>query len=128
MCNNRNPLQCIIPPYMMEKLMQKTENKPAALKTRVQTFAIDERLRSHRQLFSRLSHEGKKVLSIATLKKKSKKVAVNREVYTANHKEVQPGKLVRKEGQAAVKDKDVNRAYDGGGYTWDFYYSVFKRN
>lgn len=128
MCNNRNPVQCIIPPYMMEKLMQKTASKPAAFKSTVQTYAIDEKLRSKRQLFSKLSHQGKKVLSIATLKKISKKIAVNREVYTANHKETEPGKLVRKEGQAAVKDKDVNRAYDGGGHTWDFYYSLFKRN
>jgi len=128
MCTNIHSIQCIIPPYMAEKLMQKMEGKPAAFKAKVQGFATDDRLRGRRELFSKLSHSAKKVLFHESLKKATKKAAVNRVVYTAKHKETQPGTIVRKEGQAAVKDKDVNNAYNAAGYTWNFYYSLFGRN
>lgn len=128
MCIKCHSIQCIIPPYMMEKLMEKAENKPAAFKTKVQAYATDDKFRSKRQLFSKLSHGAKRVLLHESLKKATKKAAVNRAVYTAKNKETQPGTLVRKEGQVPVKDKDVNRAYDAAGYTWDFYYSLFGRN
>lgn len=128
MCTNIHPVQCIIPPYMAEKLMQKSESKPSAFKTKVQAFATDDKFRSKRQLFSKLSHGAKRVLLHESLKKATKKAAVNRAVYTAKNKETQPGTLVRKEGQAAVKDEDVNRVYDAAGYTWNFYYSLFGRN
>jgi Zn-dependent metalloprotease len=38
------------------------------------------------------------------------------------------GKLVRKEGQKAVKDRSVNEAFDGAGATYDLYSQVYERN
>jgi Zn-dependent metalloprotease len=39
-----------------------------------------------------------------------------------------PGELLRREGDAAVRDTDVNDAYDNLGITLDFYSQVFGRN
>ncbi|HSD45450.1 MAG TPA: hypothetical protein VLB87_02475, partial [Pyrinomonadaceae bacterium] len=39
-----------------------------------------------------------------------------------------PGRLIRSEGQAAVSDGAVNRAYDGLGATYDFFKTVLNRN
>jgi len=51
-----------------------------------------------------------------------------RTVYDAQNKRALPGKLVRGEGSAALKDVAVNEAYDGAGSTYDFYSRVFNRN
>ena len=127
MCNH-HPFQCIIPPYMSAELANNYKSDKASLTSHVSSFAIDAQFRARRKTFSRLNQESKQILTLSALKKPLKKVAVNREVYTAGNKQVEPGTLVRKEGQAAGKDKDVNNVYDAAGYTWDFYYSMFQRN
>ncbi len=128
MCQQHRPIQCIVPPYILSKLITSNEDNASQVKKDVANLILDEQIRSRRRVFSHLKDETRQAAGLTTLKKTSKKIAVNREVYTANSKEVEPGTLVRKEGQAAVKDKDVNNVYDGGGFTWDFYYSLFGRN
>jgi len=51
-----------------------------------------------------------------------------RTIFNAQHKTTLPGKLVRAEGHAAVKDVAVNQAYDGAGATYDFYQEILQRN
>jgi Zn-dependent metalloprotease len=51
-----------------------------------------------------------------------------RTVYDARHRTRLPGKLVRGETDAAVKDKAVNEAFDGAGLTYDFYFQILQRN
>ena len=127
MCN-RHPLSCIIPPYMNLKLANNDKFEKKLLAAHVSSYTIDAQIRARRKAFTRLNRQGKEIMALAALKKPSKKIAMNREVYTAGNKQVQPGTLVRKEGQAESKDKDVNNVYDASGYTWDFYYSLFQRN
>lgn len=127
MCNHL-PVRCIIPPYMAAQLANNDKTDKASLISHVSSFSIDAQFRARRKTFTKLNEQGKQILTLSALKRPLKKVAVNREVYTANNKPVELGTLVRKEGQAAVKDKDVNNVYDGAGYTWDFYYSMFQRN
>jgi Zn-dependent metalloprotease len=52
----------------------------------------------------------------------------HRLVYDAGLTDELPGKLVRAEGKAKVKDVAVNEAYDGSGDTYDFYQQLFSRN
>lgn len=52
----------------------------------------------------------------------------DRSIFDAQHTESLPGKLVRKEGEPAVKDVSVNEAYDGLGHTHKFYAEVFGRS
>jgi Zn-dependent metalloprotease len=52
----------------------------------------------------------------------------NRSIYDANGAEILPGKLVRKEGEAATGDAAADEAYDGLGHTHRLYADVFGRN
>jgi Zn-dependent metalloprotease len=54
--------------------------------------------------------------------------ARRRLVYDAGGTEQLPGRLVRKEGAAAVKDSAVNQVYDNVGITLDFFAKVFGRD
>ena len=51
-----------------------------------------------------------------------------RTIYDAENGMELPGRLVRSEGDAALKDISVNEAYDGTGKVYDFFYKVFGRN
>ncbi|MBT2531795.1 M4 family metallopeptidase [Arthrobacter sp. ISL-48] len=52
----------------------------------------------------------------------------NRSVYDADGTENLPGKLVRKEGEAASGDPSTDEAYDGLGHTHRLFADVFGRN
>ncbi|MGH9857904.1 MAG: M4 family metallopeptidase, partial [Acidobacteriota bacterium] len=51
-----------------------------------------------------------------------------RTVYDAENGMTLPGRMVRSEGEAPLKDISVNEAYDGTGNIYDFFKSVFERN
>lgn len=123
-----HPLQCIVPPYMIARLLNNTSERRAVFTPLAETLIQDEKFRGKRKAFSQLSDEAKRAVAIPPLKDPDTAVTPYREVYSAENKEVQPGKLVRKEGEPAVADTDVNNVYDAAGCTWDFYYSLFGRN
>ncbi|XAS66111.1 M4 family metallopeptidase [Micrococcaceae bacterium Sec5.7] len=52
----------------------------------------------------------------------------NRTLYDAQSAEKLPGRLVRKEGEAATGDPSTDEAYDGLGHTHRLYAEVFGRN
>ncbi|KAF2129149.1 thermolysin family peptidase [Dothidotthia symphoricarpi CBS 119687] len=54
--------------------------------------------------------------------------SVQRKIYDCKQTDKLPGKIVRSEGQARIKDRQVNNVYDGFGITHDFYSEVFGRN
>jgi Zn-dependent metalloprotease len=53
---------------------------------------------------------------------------LNREVYDARNSFSLPGIIVRKEGDPASHDQQVNEAYDGAGDTYNLYFHEFNRN
>lgn len=144
--NQRNPFHCIIPPFMVDKVQDASETKRAAFSSSINTEFHDELFRKKRTVLSEMNtNEMKAVLTTsfetltaamapakkATAKKAKSKPAPKRKVYDANHSNDQrklPGKLVRKEGQQAVADADVNNIYDNCGRTWNLYYDQFGRN
>lgn len=158
MCNKHqhfNHRQCIVPPYMAEKIEQAFAARPVSFAGPVKTRFNDELFRKKRTLLTEMSGKQMnavlsvsldKVLSIvSTVKAKAKAAPAakkaakaappaptpNRLIYDALHTELQsglPGKLKRKEGQKPVADKDVNNIYDNSGHTWNFYYNQFQRN
>ncbi|AHF14406.1 M4 family metallopeptidase [Niabella soli] len=121
---------CIIPPYMRVKLMEAYDEGKEATTFAAQAnqFTIDETLRGRRIAFSKLSNKARMAIAKKGFRKKQAATRPYREVYTSSNQERLPGKLVRKEGAASSTDQDVNRAYDGAGYTWTFYFSHFGRN
>jgi Zn-dependent metalloprotease len=51
-----------------------------------------------------------------------------RTISTANSEETLPGVVVRGEGSQPTGDTAIDEAYDGLGYTFDFFWEVYQRN
>jgi Zn-dependent metalloprotease len=114
----RNPLQCIVPPYINERLAKSDNPKVRARAiAALRTAAVNQAIRAVLTP-PRLSA----FMAISTPLRK------HREVYTANQKDQLPGTPVRKEGDDPDQDQAVNEAYDFSGDTFDFYHEVFDRN
>lgn len=139
----RNSLHCIIPPYMMAKLISQTDATHSLLATNIGGLALDDEIRGRRQTFSKLNNEHKLVLagllfekntlgnapvSTAIIAAQGNTATLNRLVYDAGHAETLPGNLVRSEGDPPVGDADLDNVYDNAGAVWDFYNSQFGRN
>jgi len=115
----RNPIHCILPPYILDKLAESPV--PRVRKLAIEAIARSASLRATRTALAQMpamtalpSPEGKK----------------NRLVYDMKNKgsSFLPGKLVRSEGDPKKKDPSVNEAYDYAGATYDFYKKLFNRN
>src|SRR5688500_2721324 len=116
MCT-RNPLQCIIPPYITEQLArspnpQIRDHAIVHLSTAATMRAFREAAQAMPTLMAAMSPNRQK----------------HRLVYDAQQTDQLPGTLVRSEGQAAVADSAVSEAYDFSGDTYDFYAQEFQRN
>ncbi len=116
MCQ-RNPIQCIIPPYMTDELVKSAD--PRIRDRAVAQLRTAARMRAFREAAQALPR------LMAVLSPTKKKF---RQVYDAKMSDRLPGKLVRSEGQAKVGDAAVDEAYDGAGATYDFYNELFNRN
>jgi Zn-dependent metalloprotease len=121
----RNPLHCIVPPFILERL---AESPNARVRARaLQNMQIAAYMRGVRSMTT--------VLPASALRTASEIVGpakVNREIYTQGGQDPPdsnlPGTLVRAEGQAKSSDPAVNEAYDYSGATWSFYWKIFGRN
>src|SRR5262245_4476106 len=114
MCD-RQPLACIIPPHVLEKLL---ENKDRRIREMaLKTMLTSTQIRSQRKILSLLPSA-----TAAGVKRRT--------IYDAKNAEPDPpkGTLVRGEGDKPTKDATVNEAYDGLGATYDFYKQVLNRN
>lgn len=106
---------CIIPSRMLRQLAEAAHASPAERQCLLDQCEISAHLRGQRSVMPTLAatqHTGEQ----------------RRTIYDARHKTTLPGKVVRTEGAAAVKDQAVNQAYDNAGYTYDFFHTVFQRN
>ena len=113
----RNPIHCIVPPYIMEHLAQSEDPQIRAEATA--SLAAAEEIRASRYV------------SPTTPGLVVREAVPNqryREVYDAHQTRRLPGELVRSEGEAPVDDVAVNEAYDFSGDAYDFYNEVFQRN
>ena len=113
----RDPIQCIVPPYMVERLAR----------------SPDERLREWALVHLARAAAIRAVRSFAQqmpamMVTASPTGGKHRLVYDARKKDVLPGKLVRSEGEAKTADTAVTEAYDYSGDTFDFFFEVFGRN
>ncbi|WP_166358885.1 M4 family metallopeptidase [Pseudomonas akapageensis] len=116
MCT-RNPLHCIIPPYITERLAQSDD--PQVRSQAIANLKADAGYRATRESAQAIA------TLLATL---SPGQTRHRLVYTANDSGQLPGDLARAEGQGPSGDAAVDEAYDGAGITYDFYDQLFQRN
>jgi Zn-dependent metalloprotease len=114
MCGTwRHPVQCIIPPYIVENIIVNGNERQRAWALHNLHVAGQFRgARRTQQAVWTLTPTGTK----------------NRTVYDLEGSEKLPGRLVRQEGGPKSKDAAVNEAYDGSGTVYDFYKTIFGRN
>lgn len=115
----RNPIHCILPPYVLDKMAE--SDSPAVRKLAIEAIARSASLRATRTTLAQMP-------MMAALPSPARKK--DRLVYDMKNQgsSFLPGTLVRKEGDAKTNDPAVNEAYDYSGATYDFYKKVFDRN
>lgn len=122
MCiNHRHPIQCILPPYISNKIKDQAEIP--VIESLDNDFR-NYRFRSDRKFFSALPEAGRKMMAV-TLKKAVKPKPVI-EIYSAAKGYSLPGKKLS--SAIITKDKEARLVRNGVKHTWNFYYNIFKRN
>src|SRR5450432_184138 len=129
MCNhneNFNPVRCIIPPYISEKLADSGNKNIAtqAVKNLVETV----KLRAKREFVGGLTANQALLLHPAKPQKKAAKL--NMQVYDMKHgTNPSAAKLIWDNGTPKGKqDTDAKNVVAAGSATWDFYYKIYGRN
>jgi Zn-dependent metalloprotease len=112
-----NPLQCIVPPHMLNSMY--ANGSESQRQVALASIAESARVRGQRQALTELAVAA---LTVATPGGKE------RRVYTAENGLLLPGKLVLQEGGTASTDAAVNEAYEGAGATYDLYWDAYGRN
>jgi Zn-dependent metalloprotease len=120
--HHRNPIFCIVPPYILEQVIQRGTPKQRA--AAVKTKAVDNTFRALRLATRAARFAPQRNAAQAPIVSVQKR----RTIYTANGTQNLPGTMVRAEGQAATGDVAVDEAYDGLGATFDFFAEIFDRN
>ncbi|MFN0304334.1 MAG: M4 family metallopeptidase [Burkholderiales bacterium] len=124
LCRCHNPIHCVIPPFMLEKLAQSGNDK--VRDTALENLQLGSRVRARRSVISTLSSE------ITGYEAVTGTPRTNRKVYDQGKRNPPdrflPGKLVRSEGGPASSDVAVNEAYNYAGSTWQLYFKIFGRN
>ena len=113
----RQPIQCIVPPYMVEHMARSAD--PQVRERALVDLARASAVRAVRTFSQRMP---------SLLAAASPTGRKHRLVYDARKKDVLPGKLVRAEGDPQTADACVNEAYDYSGDTFDFFLERFARN
>ena len=113
--NHRDPLHCLLPPHMLEKIAENGKGKMKRLA--MHNLSTSGRFRGSREVMGELLG----LFQSAGDKKR-------RTIYDAHSSENLPGVRVRGEGDPASSDPAVNEAYDGAGVTYDLYKKEFNRN
>jgi Zn-dependent metalloprotease len=115
----RNPIHCILPPYVLDKMAESPV--PAVRKLAIEAIARSATLRATRTALSQFA------MMAAVPSPGAKR---DRLIYDMQKQgsSFLPGKLVRSEGDKKSTDPAVNEAYDYSGATYDFYKKLFNRN
>lgn len=127
MCKNHfSPVQCIIPPYISDKLINSADKNIAriAANTKFRSF----RFRSDREFFKSINEEEKKLLGIVTQKKVVPTAKM--EVYNCKNSTSLSAALLmwRDSDPKLPADKSAKNVINAGKDTWHFYYDLFGRN
>jgi Zn-dependent metalloprotease len=127
MCkNHHNPVHCIIPPYMLSKLMESGNKKIAdlAINSNFRSF----RFHNDRSFFQKSSLHEKTILGVNI--KASGKSILQMEVYDCKQKTDLAGAVLLWDSKTNQKISSVagKNVIKGGKASWDFYNQLFGRN
>lgn len=131
MCISHNPINCIVPPHMLEVMMLRGDK--SVRKMAEGLIKIGEDVREERAAHAGAGvvpteERGGTFVSRALAVGASSGHTCNREVYDGDEKASLPGTLVRAEGDPPTGDEEVDRAYDGAGAVFELYSNEFNRN
>jgi Zn-dependent metalloprotease len=115
----RNPIRCIVPPYVLEGMAEHGTDSQRELALR--TLAHDQAVRAARA--DRLASPAPAPSAAGATPGQPE-----RTIRDAGGAETTDGPIVRQEGDDPVDDVAVNEAYDGFGATYAFYWDVFQRD
>jgi len=116
MHEHHHPVNCIVPPHMLEEIANKGSKTQRDLA--ISTLKASEQMRGQRRALADFTGAAFRVAAGGK----------ERIVYDAKNGSTLPGTPVRNEGDAPVADVAVNEAYDGSGATYDLYSDVYNRN
>lgn len=126
MCkSNFNPIKCIIPPYIAEKISR--VDAPGDGLVVDGNLLAERRFRNKRMALSRLSNARRSAMANIMDAPDPEKMLM--EVYDAGQLPILPGELVWQEGDNKTGlDKSTKEVIKGGTNTWEFYKKLFNRN
>ncbi len=117
----------IVPPYLLERISTlEADHHAVAARAAKETLLLDRALRGLRAGEPpppTMQPDGPPRMGMSTAP-----AAPKRTISDAATKEVTPGTVVRREGEAAVDDVSVNEAYDGLGATFALFEDIYQRN
>lgn len=118
-----DPIRCIIPPFMLKRIAESVggEYRKSLLQDVLQSKKV-------REARAAIRPPAKMRVALAARMAAPQLPRKQRMIYNAKHGRSLPGVLVRAEGQRTRLDRAVNEAYNYSGYTFDFFWSVLKRN
>ncbi|MEE8526485.1 MAG: M4 family metallopeptidase [Thermoanaerobaculia bacterium] len=116
-----HPLQCILPPHMVDAIKLRGTEKQRKMVAAIERTAAEAReARVH-------AAPPQAFMAVAAVAADAEP-APQREIFDANNRATLPGELVRAEGDPASDDDAVNEAYDGAGDTYQFFFEQFRRD
>jgi len=116
MHKHHHPVNCIVPPHMLEEIATKGSESQRNLA--ISTLKASEQMRGQRRALADFTGAAFRVAAGGK----------ERIIYDAKNGSSLPGTPVRNEGDGASADVAVNEAYDGSGATYDLYNDIFSRN
>jgi Zn-dependent metalloprotease len=127
MCKNHfTPIHCIIPPYMLKKLMESGNKKVAdlAMKTNFRSY----RFRNDRIYFQKASLQERILFGLGV--KQAGKAIMHMEVYDCKQKTDLAGATLLWDSKNNQKITSLagKNVIKGGNASWDFYWDLFGRN
>lgn len=127
MClHHREPLKCIIPPYISDKINDALNAKNKG--DRTENRVAERRLRVKRQFISGLTAK-QRVDIMPLLEDADDARKLHQKIYDAGQLPIIPGTLIWETGQSPKpKEQEVKEAIRGGEQTWKFYHDLFNRN
>ena len=117
MHNHNHPINCIVPPHMLEDIATKGTKSQRELA--INTLKASEQMRGQRLALSNFTGAVSRFAAVG---------GKERIIYDAKNGSSLPGTAVRNEGDGATQDVTVNEAYDGSGATYDLYKDIYDRN
>jgi Zn-dependent metalloprotease len=120
--HKRNPIQCILPPYIADRMKDSdTITKEELLDNELR----NNRFRSDRNFFANLNVADQNLLAIKKAKPSKPKPTI--EIHNLQKGYSLPGKFLMTTAQIA-KDKEAKHVHEGVLHTWNFYHNIFNRN